>query len=277
MRSRKLLLAVGFTAAVAIGLFAGHQLSKMGNTDSPSTPNKTSSYTLEDIYDRLDTGATPSQSTFTEPNDPPGTGTMHTLNEIMALIPDAGSDVSGGEGLVTFDIPDGLYRSKSATAADAELLEENIKDGVDIFGVTGTLSCGERLTDNGDGTITDNLTKLMWTKNANHGLKTWTAAKDYCDTYSYADHTDWGLPVIWQLYTLIDANESDPILPAGHPFENVQLFHYWSATWADDPSSETRNGYAMILTLAGTSPTCVSARPRLGTQTAYPWPVRAVP
>jgi len=40
---------------------------------------------------------------------------------------------------------------------------------------------GPRFTDNGDGTMTDNLTGLMWTTNANlpGGYKTWQQALDY--------------------------------------------------------------------------------------------------
>ena len=52
----------------------------------------------------------------------------------------AGSNVSGGEGLKTFTITDGLYSgNKTATANDADLAAGNIKSGVTIFGVAGTL------------------------------------------------------------------------------------------------------------------------------------------
>jgi hypothetical protein len=50
----------------------------------------------------------------------------------------AGSNVSGGNGLKTFVIPDGLYSgSRTATANDANLVSGNIKGGVTIFGVAG--------------------------------------------------------------------------------------------------------------------------------------------
>ena len=51
----------------------------------------------------------------------------------------AGSSVSGGNGVKTFTIPDGLYSgSKTATANDALLVAGNIKSGIAIFGITGT-------------------------------------------------------------------------------------------------------------------------------------------
>ncbi len=67
-------------------LWAGIVLA--GAPDSPGGPTDAASksYSLEDIYQRLNSGTIASQSTFTEPVAGPGTGTMHTLNEIYALI-----------------------------------------------------------------------------------------------------------------------------------------------------------------------------------------------
>ncbi len=55
----------------------------------------------------------------------------------------AGSNVSGGDGLKTFTIFDGLYSgSKTATANDTDLVAGNIKDTIVILGVTGTYTGG---------------------------------------------------------------------------------------------------------------------------------------
>jgi hypothetical protein len=41
----------------------------------------------------------------------------------------------------------------------------------------------------------------------------------------------WRLPTVNELASLVDPSRSDPALPAGHPFNDVQLSdHYWSAT-----------------------------------------------
>ena len=72
-----------------------------GNLDSPSPPNATSSYTLENLYNRLDSGAPGTQSTFTEPAAGPTTGTMHTINEIMARAPAADEDSGATDGDVS--------------------------------------------------------------------------------------------------------------------------------------------------------------------------------
>ena len=51
----------------------------------------------------------------------------------------AGANFEGGDGLKTFTIPDGLYSgSKTATAIDKNLVTDNIRDTVTIFGVLGT-------------------------------------------------------------------------------------------------------------------------------------------
>ena len=165
----------------------------------------------------------------------------------------AGSDVSGANGLKTFTIPDGVYSgSKTATANDANLLASNIVNGVNIFGVTGiagavpsqVLKTGQitaygtgsdgalqkgdarSFTDNGDGTITDNKTGLMWEKKSLDG-----SIHDYNVHYAFgpssfvppyamdgpivttflatlnagggfAGHTDWRIPNRFELESL---------------------------------------------------------------------------
>jgi hypothetical protein len=97
-----------------------------------------------------------------------------------------------------------------------------------------------RFTDNVDGTVTDNLTGLIWTKNANcDGKKTWSDALNYCNTL--ADGTcgladgavagDWRLANRFELESLLDIENSFPALPTGHPFTNVETGDwYWSST-----------------------------------------------
>jgi hypothetical protein len=89
-----------------------------------------------------------------------------------------------------------------------------------------------RFTDQGDGTVTDNLTGLMWMKNANlaGGTKTWQGALDYVKTLSTGGHFDWRLPNRKELFSLIDRSRYDTALPVDHPFQNVQSDYYWSST-----------------------------------------------
>ncbi|RMD87237.1 MAG: DUF1566 domain-containing protein, partial [Calditrichaeota bacterium] len=87
-----------------------------------------------------------------------------------------------------------------------------------------------RFTDNNDGTVTDNLTGLMWTKNANlTGLQTWQNALNYCNNLNFAGYTDWRLPNREELRSLIDYSQIYPAISQGHPFTNVKTF-YWQST-----------------------------------------------
>jgi len=86
--------------------------------------------------------------------------------------------------------------------------------------------------------VTDNLTGLMWTKDANlpNGTKTWQQALDYVagmngGTYPNYGYTDWRLPNREELYSLMDFSQYNPSLSSGHPFTNVQANnYYWSST-----------------------------------------------
>lgn len=99
-----------------------------------------------------------------------------------------------------------------------------------------------RLADNGDGTVTDNLTGLMWLKDANcFGSMSWQTAlakvadlnanpgSYTCGDYA-AGYTDWRLPNRKELLSLTDFSQYSLALPAGHPFANVQSGDYWSST-----------------------------------------------
>jgi hypothetical protein len=113
----------------------------------------------------------------------------------------------------------------------------------------GTIQAGvawpnPRFTDHGNGIVTDNLTGLMWTKDANlpNSSKTWQQALDYVKgmnigTYYNFGYTDWRLPNRKELYSLNDFSQWFPSLPSGHPFTNLGDSWYWSSsTRAGDPS-----------------------------------------
>lgn len=96
-----------------------------------------------------------------------------------------------------------------------------------------------RFMDNDDGTITDNLTGLVWMKNANcFGTRTWSQALNDCNNLAsgscgLSDGSapgDWRLPNRKELLSLIDFSKYNPVLPGGHFFQNVQSSYYWSST-----------------------------------------------
>ncbi len=101
-----------------------------------------------------------------------------------------------------------------------------------------------RFTDNGDDTVTDNLTGLMWAKNANLPMThiTWQEALDYANNLTFKGYDNWRLPTVKELLSLIDYSTYDPALPTGHPFINVQSYYYWSST-----TRATGSDYAWIV------------------------------
>jgi len=63
--------------------------------------------------------------------------------------------------------------------------------------------------DNGDGTVTDLNTGLMWQQTPGDKVM-WTEAVAGADTFSLAGYDDWRLPTIKELYSLIDFSGIDP-------------------------------------------------------------------
>ena len=101
------------------------------------------------------------------------------------------------------------------------------------------VSVSPRYTDNGDGSVTDNLTGLVWLKNANcFGLHSWEfafvfskgLASGLCGLTDGSVAGDWRLPNQKEMLSLIDYGQYDPALTPGHPFTGVQDGDYWSSS-----------------------------------------------
>ena len=334
---------------IVIGVIIGVLLSTVivvlaGNPDGPGTaPGSTNSYTLEDIYNRLDSSAAGAQSTFTEPSVAPGTGTMHTLNEIMAAAPalDNTNGVTATQvlsGMTYWGLRDGAWGPQTGAMADndavvitptttgqaiamgyhngsgyvvgdADLVASNILSGTNLFGLMGvyplagaprtgqiiSYTVGDdgdlkrgvawpnpRFTDNGNGTVTDNLTGLIWLTNANcaGATRNWATAlsdvgqlntdgtmnSNNCgDISNSGSHqTDWRLPNLREQQSLIDYGHLNPALPSGHPFTGVQSNYYWTST---TDASNTSYAWGVYLYYG-------VVYINVKTNTYYVWPVR---
>jgi len=105
-----------------------------------------------------------------------------------------------------------------------------------------------------NGTVTDNLTGLTWLRHGNcaSSPRAWqTALNDVvqlntngtmnsnnCGDTSNAgaNQTDWRLPNIRELHSIVDFGTSEPALPSGHPFVSFDGDYWSSTTVADDAS-----------------------------------------
>ena len=63
---------------------------------------------------------------------------------------------------------------------------------------------GDRFINNGDGTITDTKTGLVWAAEDNGELINWANARSYCQNYNGGGHTDWRMPTLAELKSLYD-------------------------------------------------------------------------
>lgn len=96
-----------------------------------------------------------------------------------------------------------------------------------------------RFTDNGDGTVTDTLTGLIWLQQADClPPANWTAAlaeanalaSGACGLTDGSAAGQWRMPNLNELETLIDASASDPALPAASPFRGIASQIEWTST-----------------------------------------------
>jgi hypothetical protein len=233
-----------------------------GNIDSPADLGQPGSamYTLLDIFNLLDSGT---EATKSDAFDEPGAGpasTGKTLDEVYA------------RALTSARVPKtGQTTSYSATGGE----DGDLQKGVD-WPTT-------RFSDNSDGTVTDNLTGLIWLKNANAfgGTRTWEQALTDCNTLNSGEagltdgsvEGDWRLPNYFELLSLIDVAFYSPALSnaagtakwtEGDPFTGVRSLHYWSSS-----TSAGTTTYAWLVHLDSGD-----VNSGLKTNTYDVWPVR---
>jgi hypothetical protein len=217
-------------------------LVEAGDLDSSVGPDDPGSamYTLEDIYNYLDTGVAGTKRTggFVEPTLPPGS-TGQTLDEVHAKIT---------EKCITCE---------------------------------GTLN-GTRWCDQGNGTVLDMTTGLVWLKDASWGgqYSFWvntingTNAQDRTaqvrngNPGTLTDGSiagEWRLPTIKELHGL--ANGTEPVrYSSPQAFTGVQPAYYWSSTTSTSNPSlawdvSMASGYAYVI--------------GKGITNDYVWPVRS--
>ncbi len=169
------------------------------------------------------------------------------------------------------DVPRGFYGATSLSVVDSDLVASNIKEGASIFGIAGIVSStgtnytlpetGQTMqyvpydnatyvpstslrsfTDNGDGTVTDNGTGLMWIKDTDAaGLgatMTWSAGVTTAYGLSYAGHTGWRLPNFRELESIVKyANSDSDTSGYASPLFAGSMGELWSSTIPPTASS----------------------------------------
>lgn len=85
-----------------------------------------------------------------------------------------------------------------------------------------------RYIDHGNGTVTDKQTGLMWQQRDDGEIMDWYAAKSYSKNLVLSGFTDWRLPDIDELKSLIK-NGVSPTIDSVY-FPGTQMSHFWSST-----------------------------------------------
>lgn len=144
------------------------------------------------------------------------------------------------------------------------------QDGATLTGISWP---NPRFVDNGDQTVTDKLTGLMWSKDANWiGAKTWQEALDYIKILNSwqnsLGHKDWRLPNRNELESLVNKQQSRPdIWLNSQGFINVQPDYYLSSSTVVDEYNSNAN--AVVVNMEGGSVEYYSKH-----YINYVWPVR---
>ncbi|MBF0102789.1 MAG: DUF1566 domain-containing protein [Desulfobacterales bacterium] len=95
-------------------------------------------------------------------------------------------------------------------------------------------------TNNNDGTITDNNTGLMWQKDPGAKM-TYNEAVSGVSSFKLAGYTDWRMPTIKELYSLIQFNGIDPSGMQGNDTSNLVPFidrDYFDFEYGDTSAGE---------------------------------------
>jgi len=289
------IIVAGFSGAydLAVARYLAMPVFPLEPPPPPSDPDS-AMYTLEDLYNRLYDGCPGEmrEGGFVDPSDPPD-GSGHDLNEIMAIAPEKDDT----NGLSTAEVPVGKTfwglttaewgpQTGTATPPPAPVPRTGQTTSYGT-GSDGDVQKGAawpvpRFADEGDGTVTDNNTGLVWLKDANRFLtRNWSNAISDClaladDDSALTDGSeagDWRLPNVKELMSLVCYEYTGPCIPDGvgtqkwsqaDAFTDVQSLEYWSCT--TDPTSSA----------AGLCVHLLNGRVTESAKTAlrYVWPVR---
>ena len=119
-------------------------------------------------------------------------------------------------------------------------------EGEDFYGQDASYTINPPdLTDNGDGTVTDNLTDLTWeqkTEENEPDTYTYDGALTYCEDLTLGGNSDWRVPTRKEYSTILNYGNVSPSLDTSYfPYYTstppANAAYYWtSLEYHDDPS-----------------------------------------
>jgi len=136
-------------------------------------------------------------------------------------------------------------------------------DGEILYGQDAQFSGAEfDFIDNGDGTVTENVTDLVWQQTPDPGNYSWEQAIDYCDSLELAEQDDWRVPSLKELFSISNFSQ-------GWPYLDQTYFDLTSTDISKDEQYWSSNDYVGI-TVEGGSEAVFGVNYGTGHIKAYP-------
>lgn len=164
-----------------------------------------------------------------------------------------GTTMGGDETMFGVNFADGRIKGYPTGPMPGQQVDKQYY----VYYVRGNNDYGlNEFVDNGDETITDNATGLMWMKNDDGNGMTWVEALSYAENYEFAGYSDWRLPDVKELQSLIDYSRApsvtnsaaiDPIFNCSQITDeggNMNYPFYWSSTTHASFQAQASGGYA---------------------------------
>ncbi len=146
--------------------------------------------------------------------------------------------IPGTGSIYTYTIESGYLRDYPAS---------NATDGkIQFLCVKGTATPLRQFTDNGDDTVSDIATGLMWQKLRKTSVDR-AAAAEYCRNLTVGGHYDWYLPSMKELLFLLDLERS------GDKLDDAIFSGATSRYWSDTASTKYSGSFWTVLAADGTN------------------------
>lgn len=164
-------------------------------------------------------------------------GVNHTTGHIKAYP----SDQSGPMAKHVRAVSGSIYGTEYTYGASGSVSEK--------YNDSLTCTSEDTYIDNGDGTITDTSTGLMWLAEDSSSPMDWQEALSWCEDLEFAGYDDWRLPDVKELQSLVDYSGVYPAIDSGYftcsEFsEENPHYYFWTSTSAYFSTSDPTNYYA---------------------------------
>ena len=130
---------------------------------------------------------------------------------------------------------------------DGEIIA-SIDEGDDFYGQDANYEYAPDMNyqDNGDGTITDLNTGLMWQQIPSSDDYSWQDAVEYCEGLELAGHKDWRMPSCKELYSISN-------FESGWPYLNIDYFNLASGNVSKDEQYWSSDYYVGVTVEGGSN------------------------